>query len=86
MNMMTESTPPAFTKPELPMTIQTIREYLPHRYPFLLVDRVVEINDNSIVGYKNITINEEFFQGHFPEYPIMPGVLIVEALAQVQVF
>ena len=71
MNMMTESTPPAFTKPELPMTIQTIREYLPHRYPFLLVDRVVEINDNSIVGYKNITINEEFFQGHFPEYPIM---------------
>jgi 3-hydroxyacyl-[acyl-carrier-protein] dehydratase len=83
MNMMTESTPPAFTKPELPMTIQTIREYLPHRYPFLLVDRVVEINDNSIVGYKNITINEEFFQGHFPEYPIMPGVLIVEALAQV---
>ncbi len=80
---MTESNTPAFTKPELPMTIQTIREYLPHRYPFLLVDRVVEVSDNGIVGYKNVTINEEFLQGHFPNYPIMPGVLIVEALAQV---
>ena len=83
MNMMTESNAPAFSKVELPMTIQTIREYLPHRYPFLLVDRVVEVTDNSIVGYKNVSINEEFLQGHFPEYPIMPGVLIVEALAQV---
>jgi len=69
--------------PELPMDIQTIRGYLPHRYPFLLVDRVTEITENSIVGYKNVSINEEFLQGHFPEYPIMPGVLIVEALAQV---
>ena len=80
---MTESTLPAFTMPELPMDIQTIRGYLPHRYPFLLVDRVTEITENSIVGYKNVSINEEFLQGHFPEYPIMPGVLIVEALAQV---
>lgn len=83
MNMVTESNTPAFNKPELPMSIQKIREYLPHRYPFLLVDRVTEITENSIVGYKNVSINEEFLQGHFPEYPIMPGVLIVEALAQV---
>lgn len=82
---MTESTSavPSFWVPELPMQIQTIREYLPHRYPFLLLDRVVEVNENSIVGYKNVSINEEFLQGHFPEYPIMPGVLIIEALAQV---
>lgn len=83
MNMVTESNTPAFNKPELPMSIQKIREYLPHRYPFLLVDRVTEITDNSIVGYKNVSINEEFLQGHFPEYPIMPGVLIIEALAQI---
>uniref|UniRef100_Q6FCG4 3-hydroxyacyl-[acyl-carrier-protein] dehydratase FabZ n=1 Tax=Acinetobacter baylyi (strain ATCC 33305 / BD413 / ADP1) TaxID=62977 RepID=FABZ_ACIAD len=67
----------------MPMDIQKIREYLPHRYPFLLVDRVVEVGENNIVGYKNVSINEEFFQGHFPDYPIMPGVLIVEALAQI---
>ena len=83
MMMMIESNFSTDNKPQLPMNIQTIREYLPHRYPFLLVDRVVEITDNSIVGYKNVSINEEFLQGHFPEYPIMPGVLIVEALAQV---
>ncbi len=81
--MMTESNTTTFTIPTLPMNINVIREYLPHRYPFLLVDRVTEITENSIVGYKNVTINEEFFQGHFPEYPIMPGVLIIEALAQV---
>ena len=80
---MTESTSPAFVMPDLPMDILTIREYLPHRYPFLLVDRVTEITENSIVGYKNVSINEEFLQGHFPTYPIMPGVLIVEALAQI---
>jgi 3-hydroxyacyl-[acyl-carrier-protein] dehydratase len=80
---MTDSVFPTFTKPELPMHIQQIREYLPHRYPFLLVDRVTEVSDNGIVGYKNVSINEEFLQGHFPEYPIMPGVLIVEALAQI---
>ena len=60
-----------------------IQEYLPHRYPFVLVDRVIEIDSgNSIVGLKNVTVNEPFFQGHFPGNPIMPGVLIVEALAQ----
>ncbi len=81
--MMTESKSPAFAVPELPMHIQTIREYLPHRYPFLLVDRITEVTENGIVGYKNVSINEEFLQGHFPNYPLMPGVLIVEALAQV---
>lgn len=80
---MTESNLAKFTKPVLPMHIDAIREYLPHRYPFLLVDRVTEISDSGIVGYKNVSINEEFLQGHFPEYPIMPGVLIIEALAQV---
>ena len=80
---MTESKSLPFTVPELPMQTQTIREYLPHRYPFLLVDRVTEVTENGIVGYKNVSINEEFMQGHFPGYPIMPGALIVEAMAQV---
>lgn len=64
--------------------INQIAKILPHRYPFLLVDRVIELNleENRIVGLKNITRNEEFFQGHFPGAPIMPGVLILEALAQ----
>jgi len=66
------------------MDIQEIKETIPHRYPFLLVDKVTEIEEGKrVVGYKNVTINEPFFQGHFPEYPVMPGVLIIEALAQV---
>ncbi len=65
------------------MYLEEIREYLPHRYPFLLVDRVVELNEGeNIIAYKNVTINEPFFDGHFPSYAVMPGVLITEAMAQ----
>jgi 3-hydroxyacyl-[acyl-carrier-protein] dehydratase len=64
-------------------TIQEIMDFLPHRYPFLLIDRVLEFEPQKrIVAIKNVTMNEPFFQGHFPGYPIMPGVLIVEAMAQ----
>lgn len=65
------------------LDIQAIREILPHRYPMLLVDSIVELEEERIVGIKNVTINEPFFVGHFPEFPVMPGVLIVEAMAQV---
>ena len=65
------------------MDVQEIKEYLPQRYPFLLVDRIVSMElGKSIIAYKNVTVNEPFFEGHFPHQPIMPGVLIIEALAQ----
>ena len=65
------------------MDVVEIQNLLPHRYPFLLIDRVVEFHEGqSLVGIKNVTVNEPFFQGHFPEKPVMPGVLILEALAQ----
>ncbi|MCX6255482.1 MAG: bifunctional UDP-3-O-[3-hydroxymyristoyl] N-acetylglucosamine deacetylase/3-hydroxyacyl-ACP dehydratase [Bacteroidia bacterium] len=69
------SLPPVFT-------VEDIKKRLPHRFPFLLVDKIVSLDESSIVGIKNVTFNESFFQGHFPEEPIMPGVLLVEALAQ----
>jgi len=65
------------------LDINMIQKILPHRYPFLLVDRIIESSDKRIVGIKNVTINEPFFQGHFPGQPVMPGVLIIEAMAQV---
>lgn len=65
------------------MDIHEILEHLPHRYPFLLIDRVLSIDPNkSIVALKNVTINEPFFPGHYPHHPVMPGVLIIEAMAQ----
>lgn len=66
------------------LNIDQIKEIIPHRYPFLLVDKIIELEvGKRAVGIKNVTANEPFFQGHFPEYPLMPGVLIIEALAQV---
>ena len=73
----------AVTEVNLPLDIVRIMELLPHRYPFLLIDRVVEVvRKQRVVAVKNVTINEPFFQGHFPGYPIMPGVLLLEAMAQ----
>ncbi|OFY60849.1 MAG: UDP-3-O-[3-hydroxymyristoyl] N-acetylglucosamine deacetylase, partial [Bacteroidetes bacterium GWF2_41_9] len=69
------SQPPVFT-------LEDIKKRLPHRYPFLLVDKIITLEESSIVGIKNVTFNESFFQGHFPDEPVMPGVLLVEALAQ----
>ncbi len=67
----------------LPIDTDRIQALLPHRYPFLLVDRVTEFEANKrVLAYKNVTINEPFFQGHFPGHPVMPGVLVIEALAQ----
>lgn len=66
------------------LTADQIQQILPHRYPFLLVDRITEVEEGKrAVGIKNVTINEPFFTGHFPGYPVMPGVLIIEAMAQV---
>ena len=68
---------------QLPLDVLAIQQLLPHRYPFLLVDRITEFTPNQrVVGIKNVTINEPFFQGHFPGHPVMPGVLVIEALAQ----
>jgi len=66
-----------------PLDVNAIRGILPHRYPFLLVDRILECDEQRVVGIKNVTTNEPFFIGHFPDFPVMPGVLIVEAMAQV---
>ncbi|MCB1587275.1 MAG: 3-hydroxyacyl-ACP dehydratase FabZ [Xanthomonadales bacterium] len=69
--------------PEMPVDVRRIQEMLPHRYPFLMIDRVIEFEPGKrLVGLKNVTINEPFFEGHFPGHPVMPGVLILEALAQ----
>ena len=83
MTTMVECVEPMEKKPVV-LESKEIAEILPHRYPFLLVDRVLEIDleNDHIIAQKNVTVNEPFFQGHFPDAPIMPGVLILEALAQ----
>ena len=65
------------------LDIHQIREILPHRYPMLLVDRIDEMDEDHVIGVKNVSANEPYFQGHFPDFPVMPGVLVVETMAQV---
>jgi len=78
-----EQTPaPAETTASTTFPIEKILEILPHRYPFLLIDRILEVRDKYVCGIKCVTMNEWFFQGHFPQKPVMPGVLIIEAMAQ----
>lgn len=78
-----QDTPMSDATPEIPIDITRIMQMLPHRYPFLLIDRLLEVNgEESGVALKNVTINEPFFQGHFPGRPVMPGVLQIEAMAQ----
>jgi beta-hydroxyacyl-ACP dehydratase FabZ len=80
---VTETSKAETPKTDTRMEVDEIMKVLAHRYPFLLVDRILEKSEKRVVGLKNVTINEPFFQGHFPGHPIMPGVLIVEAMAQV---
>lgn len=80
-DVTTETATPDNTIPDI--GIERIMEMIPHRYPFLLIDKVIDVHLNeSAIGVKNVTINENFFQGHFPQRPVMPGVLIIEAMAQ----
>ena len=80
---MSEAELPQELPQELPFSVERIMKMIPHRYPFLMIDRVIEcVNDSHAVAVKNVTINEPFFQGHFPGTPVFPGVLIIEAMAQ----